>query len=85
VVNGRGWLKLFVVSVVLAFSAFYELIEWWVALLSGEGAEAFLGTQGYVWDTQSDMAMALLGAIAALLLLSKYHDRQLESLPQRVS
>ncbi len=83
--NGRGWLKLFVVSVVLAFSAFYELIEWWVALLSGEGAEAFLGTQGYVWDTQSDMAMALLGAIAALLLLSKYHDRQLESLPQRVS
>ncbi|WP_028244257.1 DUF2238 domain-containing protein [Denitrificimonas caeni] len=85
VVNGCGWLKLFVVSVVLAFSAFYELIEWWVALLSGEGAEAFLGTQGYVWDTQSDMAMALLGAIAALLLLSKYHDRQLESLPQRVS
>ncbi len=85
VVNGRGWLKLFVVSVVLAFSAFYELIEWWVALLSGEDAEAFLGTQGYVWDTQSDMAMALLGAIAALLLLSKYHDRQLESLPQRVS
>lgn len=85
VVNGRGWLKLFVVSVVLAFSAFYELIEWWVALLSGEGAEAFLGTQGYVWDTQSDMAMALLGAIAALLLLSKYHDRQLESLPQQVS
>ena len=84
-VNGRGWLKLFVVSVVLAFSAFYELIEWWVALLSGEGAEAFLGTQGYVWDTQSDMAMALLGAIAALLLLSKYHDRQLERLPQRVS
>lgn len=85
VVNGRGWLKLFVVSVVLAFSAFYELIEWWVALLSGEDAEAFLGTQGYVWDTQSDMGMALLGAIAALLLLSKYHDRQLESLPQRVS
>lgn len=85
VVNGRGWLKLFVVSVVLAFSAFYELIEWWVALLSGDDAEAFLGTQGYVWDTQSDMAMALLGAIAALLLLSKYHDRQLESLSQRVS
>ena len=63
----------------LAFSAFYELIEWWVALLSGEDAEAFLGTQGYVWDTQSDMGLALLGAIIALITLSKWHDRQLES------
>ena len=78
VVNGKGWLKLFVISVVLAFSAFYELLEWWVALLSGEGAEAFLGTQGYIWDTQSDMAMALLGAICALLFLARYHDKQLQ-------
>ena len=53
----------FVISVCLAFSAFYELIEWWVAVLSGENAEAFLGTQGYVWDTQSDMGLALFGAI----------------------
>lgn len=80
VVNGKWWLSLFVVSIALAFSAFYELIEWWVALLSGAGAEAFLGTQGYIWDTQSDMALALIGAISALVLLSRYHDRQIESI-----
>lgn len=79
VVNGSRWLALFVVSVCLAFSAFYELIEWWVAELSGEGAEAFLGTQGYVWDTQSDMALALIGSIAALATLSSFHDRQLRN------
>lgn len=78
VVNGQWWLRLFVISIALAFSAFYELIEWWVALLSGAGAEAFLGTQGYIWDTQSDMAMALVGAICTLVLLPKYHDRQIE-------
>ena len=78
VVNGRGWLTLFVISASLAFSAFYELIEWWVAVLTGENAEAFLGTQGYVWDTQSDMALALFGAICSLLLLSKLHDTQLK-------
>lgn len=78
VVNGRGWLTLFVISVSLAFSAFYELIEWLVAVLTGENAEAFLGTQGYVWDTQSDMALALFGAICSLLLLSKLHDTQLK-------
>ena len=76
-INGRGWTHFFVVCFCLAFSAFYELIEWWVASMSGESAEAFLGTQGYVWDTQSDMALALIGAIAALLLLAKLHDRQI--------
>ena len=80
VVNGKWWLSLFVISIALAFSAFYELIEWWVAVLSGEGAEAFLGTQGYIWDTQSDMALALIGAISALVLLSKYHDGQIENI-----
>ena len=80
VVKSRGWLNLFVISVTLAFSAFYELIEWWVALASGEDAEAFLGTQGYIWDTQSDMGLALLGAIAAILLLAKIHDRQINAL-----
>lgn len=77
VVNGRRWLGFIVVTICLAFSAFYELIEWWVALTTGDNAEAFLGTQGYVWDTQSDMGLALLGAISALLLLSKRHDSQL--------
>ena len=79
VVNGKGWLNVFVVSICLAFSASYELIEWWVAVLSGENAEAFLGTQGYVWDTQSDMGIALLGAICSILLLSKVHDKQLKN------
>jgi len=80
VVKSRGWMNLFVVSICLAFSAFYELIEWWVALASGQSAEAFLGTQGYAWDTQSDMAFALTGAIAALALLSRWHDKQLAKL-----
>jgi len=83
VVNGRYWLNFLVVSVCLAISAFYELIEWWVAVLSGSGAVVFLATQGYVWDTQSDMAMALLGAILALLLFAKMHDRQLAVLVRK--
>ncbi|MCG6893096.1 MAG: DUF2238 domain-containing protein [Desulfobacteraceae bacterium] len=77
IIRGKLWQNVFIVSLCLGFSAFYELIEWWVALATGEGAEAFLGTQGYEWDTQSDMAMALLGAIAALVSLHKVHDRQL--------
>ena len=60
-------------------SVFYELIEWWVAELTGTGAEAFLGTQGYAWDTPSDMAFALLGASIALLTLSRLHDQQIEN------
>lgn len=77
VVSRRGWLGFVVVCICLAISAFYELLEWWVALLSEEAAEAFLGTQGYVWDTQSDMFFAMLGAIAGVVLLSRVHDRQL--------
>jgi putative membrane protein len=79
VVNYPGWRDFLIVCVCLAISASYELLEWWVALLSAEAAEAFLGTQGYVWDTQSDMWLALLGAIAALVLLSRWHDRQLRA------
>lgn len=71
------WLGFVVMSVCLAFSAFYELVEWWVAELSGEGAESFLGTQGYAWDTQSDMALALIGAVCALVALARMHDRSL--------
>ena len=76
-VNSQVWLNVFIVSICLAFSAFYELIEWWVAIATGENAEAFLGTQGYIWDTQSDMAVALLGAICAIIFLAKIHDKQL--------
>jgi putative membrane protein len=77
VINGRGWLVFVIVCVVLAVSASYELIEWAAAVALGQGADEFLGTQGDVWDTQSDMFMALLGAIGALLSLSSLHDRQL--------
>ncbi|MDW7771451.1 MAG: DUF2238 domain-containing protein [Desulfobulbaceae bacterium] len=77
VLSSTAWTNLFIISFCLGFSAFYELIEWWVALLSNEAAESFLGTQGYVWDTQSDMAWALMGAISALVLLGRYHDRLL--------
>ena len=80
VVAVKGWLTFLLLSVVLAFSAFYELIEWWAALVSSEAAESFLGTQGYIWDTQSDMLWALCGAILALLSLSKLHDRQISAL-----
>ncbi|RTZ60040.1 MAG: DUF2238 domain-containing protein [Gammaproteobacteria bacterium] len=80
VVKRGGWLAFIVICICLAFSAFYELIEWWVAVLSGDSATAFLGTQGYIWDTQSDMMYALLGAIVALLSLSRLHDEQLERL-----
>lgn len=82
VIRIRGWLEIVIVCICLAISAFYELIEWWVALASEEAAESFLGTQGYVWDTQSDMAWALVGAVLALLLLSRWHNRQLGKLQQ---
>lgn len=81
VVTRRGWLAFLVVCVCLAVGAFYELIEWWTAVLTGTGAEDFLGTQGYVWDTQSDMALCLLGSLLALAFLSRLHDRQLSGMP----
>ena len=73
-------LTFIVICIVLAISASYELIEWAAALVMGQGAEEFLGTQGYEWDTQSDMFFALIGVITALLLLSKWHDRQIAKL-----
>jgi len=76
--GSKIWLNYIILSIILAFSAFYELIEWWVALATGEDAEAFLGTQGYVWDTQSDMMYALIGGIVSLILLSRLHDKQLK-------
>ncbi len=80
VVAGRWWRDFFICCFCLAFSAFYELIEWWVVLLSGSDAVAFLATQGYQWDTQSDMLLALLGAPLALIMFSRLHDRQLKDL-----
>ena len=79
------WLFFLAVCVCLAFSAFYELIEWWTALASGEGATAFLGTQGDVWDTQWDMFLALIGALTAQLTLSRIHDRQLDTLQRQAT
>jgi putative membrane protein len=80
IISGKMFSHFFTVCFCLALSAFYELLEWWVALLSEEAADAFLGTQGYVWDTQSDMGWALLGAITALVLLSRSHNRQIQQL-----
>jgi putative membrane protein len=78
--RGSRWLPVFVVSVCLAFSALYEMIEWWSAVIIGEAADAFLGTQGDPWDTQWDMFLALTGAVAALVFLSGTHTRALERL-----
>lgn len=75
-----GWLFFLATSVCLAFSALYELIEWWTALATGESATAFLGTQGDPWDTQWDMFLCLLGALLSQLVLSRIHDRQLARL-----
>ena len=77
-VRGKKMLAFLVVCVVMAISAMYELFEWGAALTLGQGADEFLGTQGDPWDTQSDLFFALIGAIAALLLFSRVHDRQIE-------
>ena len=83
VIAHRGWLGFCVVSVCLAISATYELIEWAAALLSAEAAESFLGTQGDHWDTQSDMFLAGIGALGALMFLSRLHDRSMARLAGR--
>jgi putative membrane protein len=80
VVPAGKMLAFLVIAIVLAISASYELIEWAAALMLGQGADEFLGTQGDPWDTQSDMFLALLGAIAALALFSRLHNRQLARL-----
>jgi putative membrane protein len=84
-VSGRGWLFFIVACICLAISAFYEFVEWWVAVSSGTAADEFLATQGDIWDTQWDMFMALCGAIASQLLLARWHDRQLAALGRRLS
>lgn len=78
-IRTKGLLAFLCISVCLAISALYELIEWWAALLLGSGADEFLGTQGYVWDTQSDMFLALIGACIAMLFAA-WHDRAMHKL-----
>lgn len=85
VVPSAPWRNFLTVALCLAFSAGYEFFEWGVAVWTGEAADAFLGTQGYVWDTQSDMLYATAGAVLSLLLLSRLHDRQLAHLPEHAS
>lgn len=77
VIRQHGWLNVLTVCTCVTISAFYEFLEWAVALVTGASADAFLGTQGYAWDTQSDMLYATIGAISALLLLSRIHNRQI--------
>ncbi|WP_320047561.1 DUF2238 domain-containing protein [uncultured Ilyobacter sp.] len=77
VLKGK-WLFFIVISICMAISAFYELLEWWVALATGTGSNEFLGTQGYIWDTQSDMFYCLIGAFLSLIFFRKLHDRELE-------
>ena len=73
------------VCICLAFSAFYELIEWWSALILGQGANEFLGTQGDIWDTQADMFFALVGAVTALVMLHRVHDQQITAMNDTTS
>ena len=84
ILNRKRWQPFLVVCVCLAISAFYELIEWWTAVATGEAADAFLGTQGDRWDTQWDMCFALIGSVTALLTLSRLHDRQLASVDPEI-
>lgn len=77
VVKRGGWLALFSASIVIAASAIYELVEMFISMLSGEAGDSFLGTQGYIWDTQTDMLMCSIGAVLALIIFSRYQDRVL--------
>jgi putative membrane protein len=84
-VNGRRMAGFLSVCVAMAISAVYELIEWWAALALGQGADEFLGTQGDIWDTQSDMFLALIGATVAVTLLARWQDSQMAALPNKRS
>ena len=80
VVLKKGWLFFIVVCICLAISATYELLEWRVSVATGSAGDAFLGTQGDVWDTQEDMATAFVGAMLSMLLMSRWHDRELRKI-----
>jgi putative membrane protein len=80
IVKSGLWLSFLTICVCVAISAFYEFLEWFVAVMSGQSADAFLGTQGYVWDTQSDMLFALIGAVCMIIFLSRFHDKQIKKI-----
>lgn len=84
IVRTPAWVAVLATAVALSVSLLYELVEWGAAMALGQGADAFLGMQGDPWDTQSDMAMALLGALCAVVLLARLHDRQLAGMPATV-
>jgi putative membrane protein len=80
VISNKSFFNFIIVCICLAISAAYEWIEWGVSLATGDGGDAFLGTQGYVWDTQSDMLFATIGAVTGLLLFSSIQDKQIKAL-----
>ena len=80
VINNKSFFNFIIVSICLSISAAYEFIEWFVSLATGEGGDSFLGTQGYIWDTQSDMLYATIGAITALVLFSRIQDKQIQKI-----
>lgn len=79
VISNKSYFNFIIVSICLAISAAYEWIEWWVSICTGEGGDAFLGTQGYIWDTQSDMLLATVGAISMLVFFSKFQDKAISA------
>jgi putative membrane protein len=80
VIANKTFFNFILVSICLAISAAYEWIEWWVSICTGEGGDAFLGTQGYIWDTQSDMLLATIGAIFAIVFCSRSQDKAIKEL-----
>lgn len=82
VISNKSYFNFIIVSICLAISAAYEWIEWWVSICTGDGGDAFLGTQGYVWDTQSDMLLATIGAICMILFFSKSQDKAIAELKE---
>ena len=80
VVQKKTWISFLTVCVCLSISACYEFLEWFVAILSGQSGDAFLGTQGYIWDTQSDMLYAMIGAICMVIFVSKFQDKAIDNL-----
>ena len=80
VVKSKKWLSFLVVCVCITISVLYEFLEWFVAIITGESADSFLGTQGYAWDTQSDMLFACIGSVSMIIVLSRIHDKQLGSI-----